>query len=116
MISLFDKELMQLEREVRDLKTIHKRGLGTVQFFTKTATYSLAAGQSVACTIILEDGEPTNPICLAAVKASEPLSNFSYTRLGVQRFNFWAPNAAQEIEATFICSSQIKEIRAVVND
>ncbi len=34
MISLFDKELMRMEQEVRDLKTIHQRGLGTTRFYT----------------------------------------------------------------------------------
>lgn len=33
MISLFDKELIAMEREVRDLKTIHQRGLGTTRFY-----------------------------------------------------------------------------------
>ena len=34
MISLFDKELTRMEQEVRDLKTIHQRGLGTTRFYT----------------------------------------------------------------------------------
>lgn len=33
MISLFDRELMRMEQEVRDLKTIHQRGLGTTRFY-----------------------------------------------------------------------------------
>ena len=33
MTSLFDKELSQMEKEVRDLKTIHERGIGTTRFY-----------------------------------------------------------------------------------
>lgn len=33
MQALFDKELTEMEREVRDLKTMHQRGLGTTRFY-----------------------------------------------------------------------------------
>lgn len=36
MRSLFEKRIERAERELRDLKTMHLRGLGTTQFFTKT--------------------------------------------------------------------------------
>lgn len=34
MQALFDKELIRMEQEVRDLKTMHQRGLGTTRFYT----------------------------------------------------------------------------------
>lgn len=41
MISLFDKELLAMEHEVRDLKTIHQRGLGTTRFYVYDRTITI---------------------------------------------------------------------------
>lgn len=41
MRSLFDKELTEMEREVRDLKAIHQRGLGTTRFYVYDRTITI---------------------------------------------------------------------------
>ena len=47
MTSLFDKELIEMEREARDLKTIHQRGLGTTRFYTYEQTIQIPSGYHV---------------------------------------------------------------------
>lgn len=47
MTSLFDKELIEMEREVRDLKTIHQRGLGTTRFYTYEQVIQIPNGYYV---------------------------------------------------------------------
>lgn len=44
MISLFDRELMRMEQEVRDLKTIHQRGLGTTRFYVYERQITIPSG------------------------------------------------------------------------
>ena len=58
MTSLFDKELEEMEREVRDLKTVHLRGLGTIVFYSKTNTYTIPANKQLNWTISLQTDEP----------------------------------------------------------
>ena len=60
MISLFDKELMQLEREVRDLKTSHEIPLGALNFYAQSATVAITwVGLYIRATI--KEGELAYP-------------------------------------------------------
>lgn len=50
MRSLFEKNLMRMQSELRDLKTAQKRGLGTVRFYTKTIQATLEQGHATTIT------------------------------------------------------------------
>lgn len=74
MRSLFEKELEQMEQEVRDLKTIHQRGLGTVEFYEATETKTVSYPQGYATfSIDIASGEPTPAIIIPAVNIPQPL-------------------------------------------
>lgn len=74
MISLFDKELEEMEREVRDLKTIHARGLGAVRFYEAEATKTVAYSQGYATfTITIAQDELTPAIIIPTLTIPEPL-------------------------------------------
>lgn len=79
MISLFDKELMRMEEEVRDLKTAHRIPLGSVSFYQKTASYSWEGeqlGEMIYMRVIVKPGESTEPFIdiLAYTSAGDFLS------------------------------------------
>lgn len=59
MISLFDKELLEMEREVRDLKTYCRHGLGNTRFYTKEMTIEATMANIYSITAETILGEPT---------------------------------------------------------
>lgn len=74
MISIFERELEEIEREVRDLKTIHQRGLGTVQFYEATSTKTILNSQGYASfSVDIASGEPTPSLIIPAVNIPQPL-------------------------------------------
>ena len=74
MRSLFDKEIEEMEREVRDLKTIHARGLGTVRFYEAEATKNVTYSQGYATfTITITPDELTPAIIIPTLNIPEPL-------------------------------------------
>lgn len=64
MISLFDKELMRMEQEVRDLKTAHDIPLGSVNFYSQKVTDSWSdswLSHIYYYRVTLKAGEPIEP-------------------------------------------------------
>lgn len=63
MQALFDKELTEMEREVRDLKTSHAIPIGSLNFYQKSGTVSMVTpgryGFYLRATV--KAGEPANP-------------------------------------------------------
>ena len=78
MISLFDQELLAMEREVRDLKTIHQRGLGTTRFYTYERNIEIT-GDSIYEWFFQAVVEDTNLIPMVVLPFIEgpTTSNFS---------------------------------------
>lgn len=72
MRSLFEKNLVRMKSELRDLKTAHNRGLGTVKFFryriSLTVSSSVTWMQYVKADIV--SGEPGNPFVQALTRSS----------------------------------------------
>lgn len=62
---MFDQTIKQLEREVRDLRTAHTRGLGMMNFSTASATASSTSPNYYIYDIVVtfSDGETFPPIC-----------------------------------------------------
>lgn len=50
MRSLFEKNLMRMKSELRDLKTAQKRGLGTIRFYSKTEQVTITPGVTTHVT------------------------------------------------------------------
>lgn len=111
MISLFDKELMRMEQEVRDLKTIHQRGLGTVRFFDAETSTTLTTNGLFRFQGNIAAGEPANPLAISLAHYPEPLRYmiFGVDAVGLTR---WAGTSAppKEIKIKFISSSQLSGI------
>lgn len=75
MTSLFDRELTQMEREVRDLKTIHQRGLGTTQFYSATAQKTTSSSMSyVTFRASVAQGSPLPAAFVTAISLPEPIA------------------------------------------
>ena len=110
MQALFDKELTEMEREVRDLKTIHQRGLGTVRFY-EAETGTVTVNGSKRFTANLVAGEPTNPLAIGLTYGEPPLEDFSYTASNVGlKHTVWVPRATKSVRVKFISSSAISGI------
>lgn len=106
--SLFDKELTEMEREVRDLKTIHQRGLGTVRFYEAETTATISG--STRFTANLVTGEPTEPLAIGLTYGQPPLENFSLTAQNVGLIHYVWPMSTQTVKVKFISSSAISGI------
>ena len=111
MQALFDKELTEMEREVRDLKTIHQRGLGTVRFYeAETGTVTIS-NSSARFTANLVAGEPTEPLAIGLTYGEPPLNDFSYAASMVGlNYTVWVPQATKSVRVKFISSSAISGI------
>lgn len=72
MTSLFDKELTEMEREVRDLKTIHRRGLGMTRFYSADIEKDHDIFTDI--TVQIADGEPTPAIVTVAANIPTPIN------------------------------------------
>lgn len=110
MQALFDKELTEMEREVRDLKTIHQRGLGTVRFY-EAETGTVTVNGSKRFTANLVAGEPTTPLAISLVYGEPPIGDFNLTAssVGLNR-TVWVPRTTRSFKVKFISSSAISGI------
>ena len=108
MQALFDKELTEMEREVRDLKTIHQRGLGTVRFYEAETSATLNGSRRFRATLVA--GEPTEPLAIGLTYGEPPLEDFNYTasNLGLKH-TVWT-TTSKNIKVKFISSSAISGI------
>lgn len=72
MRSLFEKNLLRVKRELTDLKTAHKRGLGTVKFFKYTVTFTASLSGTALYYVKagIKSGEPQRPYVQASSKSS----------------------------------------------
>lgn len=107
--SLFDKELTEMEREVRDLKTIHQRGLGTVRFY-EAETGTIALNGSARFDANLVSGEPLNPLAISLLYGTAPLENFNLNASSVGLRRYVTTYTAKNIKVKFISSSAISGI------
>lgn len=69
MISLFEKNLIRAKNELRDLKTVHQRGLSTIRFYRYTLTADVPSGYSTFQAIVAT-GEPSRPLFVAMARGT----------------------------------------------
>lgn len=114
MTSPFDRELTAMERETRDLKTVHQRGLGATRFYRKTYTKQNASQGFHRFEIHIYDGEPTPAIITAHINLPIPARSPSLTIIpqpyGADALVYTYTPGAIRIDA--ISSAQIEEIIA----
>lgn len=108
MQALFDKELTEMEREVRDLKTIHQRGLGTVRFYEAETSARLNGSRRFRATLVA--GEPTEPLVIGLTYGEPPLEDFNYTASNVGLNHTVWTTTSKNIKVKFISSSAISGI------
>lgn len=70
MRSLFEKRMQRAKQELTALKTVHERGLGTIEFFEKTITFNSAASTFYTIRADIAAGEPGRPLLFASASAS----------------------------------------------
>lgn len=71
MTSLFERELERMEQEVRDLKTIHLRGIDSTRFYESDVEKSFNIYADV--TVVIAGGEPMPGIVTMAANIPTPL-------------------------------------------
>lgn len=108
MQALFDKELIRMEREVRDLKTIHQRGLGTVRFYEAETSATINGSKRFTANLVA--GEPAEPLAIGLTYGEPPLEDFNYTASNVGlNYTVWA-TTTKSVRVKFISSSAISGI------
>ena len=115
MISLFERELLAMEREVRDLKSSYQRGLGTTRFYSATAQKSIASPMGfTSFNVLLEDGEPTPAAFVPAVSVPTPigysLSTFSLEDGGTRAVVAVGSLTPGTVKIKAFCSGVIEDI------
>lgn len=115
MISLFDSELTAMEQEVRDLKTIYQRGLGTTRFYSDTAQKNVAYSMGIASFSISVVDDAVTPIAIVpAIQLPTPVSYstvvFSIGSDGDNASVTTISFSTGTVKLKVMCSSEIQEI------
>lgn len=115
MTSLFEQELLEMEREVRDMKTIHQRGLGTTRFYSATAEKTAAGSMvPVSFTINTYDDALIPIAFVPAVSLPTPIAVssivFTTSSDGSTASVIPIVYTAGTVKLKVMCSSVIKEI------
>lgn len=76
-MNLLDKKLKFLEREVRDLKTAHTRGLGLIDFYRYTASWTVVDQRQARITAVARQGAPVPFFCQLSANIPKSLQFFS---------------------------------------
>ena len=71
MQALFDKELIRMEQELRDLKTSHAIPVGSLNFYEHDATVTLSSGLAVGLYVRLTNDADERPYPYVQVYADE---------------------------------------------
>ena len=91
MQALFEKELMRMEEEVRDLKTAHRISLGSLSFYRKSGTFTWATDPFqlfIYVRVTIKTGE-----------SAEPFLEILHSTPGVEYFT-WATTKGWENNGT----------------
>ena len=109
MISLFDRELMRMEQEVRDLKTCHEIPVGSLNFYSKTGQATITGGLAgdLYVRLTLKPGEPADPYAQAFIRSTDD-----------GKFSEWVQYSSIEnggtlIQYVFIVSPKTYEANAI---
>lgn len=107
----FSISIRKMEREITCLKTSHDRGLGMVDFYTKSASGSITIGQwgitEFEITATVSSGELTPSLIQPQITTSgtRPVSLVSFTQSGT--VNTWKYSAQGDVGATVQISARV---------
>ena len=114
MISLFEKRLKRMKSELTALKTAHQRGLGTIRFFSKSASFNSGNTNGFSCRATILSGEPEWPLFSVFVSGTvgrNGITNVYGASQTATTMTFSISCAKnQDITVTVISSSQIQEV------
>lgn len=114
MISLFEKRLKRMKRELTDLKCAHQRGLGTIRFFKASCTSAIAANTSALFEANIAQDEPTWPIF--SIYASGPIGHagiinvYEYDQTATRIRFYVQTSSATTVTVTVVSSSQLSGV------
>lgn len=112
MTSLFEQELLDMEREVRDMKTVHQRGLGTVRFYRASYTKQNASAGYNQFKVTLYPDELTPAVFTAHINTPIPARS-AYVAINEQSYGATATvytYTAGAVTIDVISSAQIQGI------
>lgn len=79
MINVFDKKMKFFKDEITDLKTSHKRGLGLIDFYRYTASWTIITQRNARITAVAKEGSPTPFFCQLSSNRPKALELFKST-------------------------------------
>lgn len=71
------KRVKAMKQELTALKTAHKRGLGLIDFYRKTASWTVVEQIPVRITAVAKEGAPMPFFCQLSASIPKALQNFS---------------------------------------
>lgn len=112
------QKLIHMTEEVRDLKTAHKRGLGTMRFYKYELEIYVAQGEFYQFIARIDPDEPSNAIIIPEVNLDEPIEgimldfgSISSTTIYITVFSGWQIQDHSRLKVTAISSSKLSEFR-----
>lgn len=112
------QKLIHMTQEVRDLKTAHKRGLGTTRFYKYELEIYVAQGTFYQFIARVDPDEPANPIIIPEINLDEPIyglmldfGNIGSTTMWFTIFTGWQIQDHSRLKVTAISSSKLSEFR-----
>lgn len=75
----FIKGLKRAKSEIESLKIAHNRGIGLIDFYRKTASWTVEAQRAAVITAVAKEGAPVPFFCQLASNLPKALELFSST-------------------------------------
>lgn len=116
MRSLFEKNLLRMKRELTDLKTAHKRGLGTVEYFRYRVTVTTTGASFFTIRGTIAPGEPGYPLVIGLAKgpndSADAIVMDSSSNSTTAQASFFA-RSATTATVDLICSSVLTGVAKI---
>ena len=112
------QKLIHMTEEVRDLKTAHRRGLGTTRFYKYELEIYVTQGVFYDFIARIDPDEPANPIVIPEINLDEPIygimlgfGSINSSTIYISAFSGWQIQDHSRMKLTVISSSKLAELR-----
>lgn len=102
----FIKRLKKMRQEIESLKIAHKRGLGLIDFYRKTASWVVIDQTPARITAVAKAGAPVPFFCQLSASIPKALQSFSSTRVNGRTITW-------EIYESYFAGGQTLTIEAI---
>lgn len=102
----FIKRLKNMRREVEALKIAHRRGLGLIDFYRKTASWVVVDQTPARITAVARAGSPVPFFCQLSASIPKALQSFSSTTVNGRTITW-------EIYESYFAAGQTLTIEAI---